>query len=58
MANYVKVDVICPCGNKLLTRQSNADSGSTTKDTKRCPACKRDVMWWVRGDRSGAAYKN
>lgn len=58
MANYVKVDVCCPCGYKLLTRQSNADSGSTTSGSKRCPACKRDVKWWVRGDQSGAGYKS
>lgn len=57
MANYVKVRICCPCGNLLDTRQSNADSTSTTRGTKHCSACKRDVKWWVCGDQSGAAYK-
>ena len=56
-ANYVKVDVVCPCGRLLLTRSSNADSGSTTRGSKMCPACRRNVEWSVRGAYSYTNYK-
>ncbi len=57
MAKYVKVDVICPCGYRLKTRQSNAESGSSTSFTKVCPSCKKTVGCTVRGANAYTGYK-
>ena len=57
MANYVKVDVVCPCGRLLETRNNNADSGSTTSGIRKCPSCKKDVSYQVRGAIAFTSYK-
>lgn len=57
MAQYVKVDIVCPCGKLLETRTSNADSGSTTRGIKLCPSCKKKVEFAVRGSHAYTNYK-
>lgn len=41
MSNYVKVDVVCPCGRLLRTVTSNSESGSTTTSSTKCSSCKK-----------------
>lgn len=49
MSPYVKVSIVCPCGHLLETRTSKADSRSTTRGTKHCSACKRNVQYAICG---------
>jgi hypothetical protein len=58
MANYVKVDVVCPCGRLLTTKTSNADSGSISSGSMRCPSCKKNVSYQVRGANAYTSYKD
>jgi len=57
MANYVKVDIVCPCGRLIRTVTSNADSSSTTRGTSHCPACKKNVEYAIRGTNAYTNYK-
>lgn len=57
MANYVKVDIVCPCGRLLQSRSNNADSRSTTRGTIVCPACKKRVEYAVTGANAYTNYK-
>ena len=57
MANYVTVDIVCPCGHHLEARRVNADSNSTTRGTKHCPACKQTVEYAIRGANVYTNYK-
>lgn len=57
MANYVKVDVVCPCGRLLKTVNSNADSGITTNGNMKCSSCKKNVAYQIRGANAYTSYK-
>ena len=58
MVNYVKVDVVCPCGRLLKTQNNNADSGSTSTGYMTCPSCRRRVVYQIRGAYAYTSYKN
>lgn len=57
MSNYVKVDVVCPCGRLLRTVTSNSESGSTTTSSTKCSSCKKNVSIQVRGSNAYTSYK-
>ncbi len=57
MSNYVTVDIVCPCGRLLLTRRENAESNHVTSGSKRCPSCKKEVSYQVRGINAFTSYK-
>ncbi len=57
MANYVKVDIVCPCGRLLRTVTNNADSGGTSSGSITCPSCKKHVSFQVRGANAYTSYK-
>lgn len=58
MSNYVDVNVVCPCGRLLLKRHNNAESNSTTSGSKRCPSCKKEVVYQITGANAYTSYKN
>lgn len=57
MANYVKVNVVCPCGKLLLSRTNNADSGGIIRGQSHCSACKNNVQWQIQGAYAYTNYK-
>lgn len=58
MSHYVTVEIVCPCGRLLMTRNNNAESNSVTSGSKRCPSCKREVSYQVIGDHAHTSYKD
>lgn len=58
MSHYVNVDVICPCGRLLMTSHNNAESNSVSSGSKRCPSCKREVSYQIKGAEAYTSYKN
>ena len=47
MSNYIKVAIVCPCGNLLKTVSANTESGSKTTGTKKCSSCKKNVKYSI-----------
>lgn len=57
MAN-VPIDVICPCGNLLATRNLDPSSSSPIKGTIQCPCCKKKVSYTIVHGKAFTAYVN
>ncbi|MGL4762367.1 MAG: hypothetical protein ACRCWG_13045 [Sarcina sp.] len=57
MANYINVDVVCPCGKLLDNFHRNADCNSVTKGEKNCPACKKKVRYELVREKAYTHYK-
>lgn len=51
----VKVNVICPCGKLLITK--NMTPTSTSSGHATCPACRNKVRWDISNGQAYTAYQ-
>lgn len=57
MVQYVKVDIVCPCGHVIRSVPTNPTSTSGVRGTSRCQACNRNIEYFIRGRDVRTNYK-
>lgn len=57
MVQYVKVDIVCPCGYVIRSVPTNPTSTSGVRGTSRCQACNRNIEYFIRGRDVRTNYK-